>query len=59
MKFLTCQEIAHELRVSTMTVYRWVRCGDLGSVKVGKSLRIRADVYERFLDARSSGTVAP
>ena len=36
-KFLTVAEVASMMRVSTMTVYRLIKAGELGSVRVGKA----------------------
>ncbi len=38
--FLTVQEVADMLRVSTMTVYRLIRSGELRAGRVGRSYRI-------------------
>lgn len=51
-KFLTVAEVAVELRVSTMTVYRLIKSEQLPATRVGKSLRIRTDDVERFLTGR-------
>ncbi|CAN5264910.1 helix-turn-helix domain-containing protein [soil metagenome] len=51
-KFLTVAEVAAELRVSTMTVYRLIKSEQLPATRVGKSLRIRTDDVERFLAGR-------
>lgn len=48
-KLLTVAEVADTLRVSTMTVYRMIKAGDLAAVRVGKSYRIRANALETFL----------
>ena len=37
------------MRVSTMTVYRLIKSGDLAAVRVGKSYRIREDDVDRYL----------
>lgn len=50
--FLTVAEVARELRVSTMTVYRLIKSEELPATRVGKSLRLRADDVERFLQGR-------
>jgi excisionase family DNA binding protein len=50
--FLTVQEVADLMRVSTMTVYRLIKAGDLGAVRVGKSYRIREDDVDRYLASR-------
>ena len=48
-RFLTVAEVAAELRVSTMTVYRLIKAGQLASVRVGKSYRVREDDVDRYL----------
>ena len=50
--FLTVAEVAAMMRVSTMTVYRLIKAGDLPAVRVGKSYRIREDDVDRFLASR-------
>jgi excisionase family DNA binding protein len=40
------------MRVSTMTVYRLIKAGDLPAIRVGKHLRIRGEDVNAFLDAR-------
>lgn len=39
-KFVTVAEIAGRLRVSKMTVYRLIDCGELQAIRVGRSLRV-------------------
>lgn len=51
-KFLTVAEVASQMRVSNMTVYRLIKAGELGAVRVGKSYRIREDDIDRYLAAR-------
>jgi len=50
--FLTVAEVAAMMRVSTMTVYRLIKAGDIPAVRVGKSYRIREDDVDRFLADR-------
>ena len=45
-------EVASLLRVSTMTVYRLIKGGELGAVRIGKSYRIREDDIDRYLASR-------
>jgi excisionase family DNA binding protein len=40
LRFLTVAEVAELMRVSSMTVYRMVRSGDLPAVRFGRSYRI-------------------
>ena len=48
-RFLTVAEVAAQLRVSTMTVYRLIKAGQLAAVRVGKSYRVREDDVDRYL----------
>lgn len=40
------------LRVSSMTVYRLLKAGELASVRVGKSYRVREDDVDGYLASR-------
>jgi len=48
-KLLTVSEVADVLRVSTMTVYRLIKSGELAAIRVGKSYRIADDVLQTYL----------
>ena len=48
-QLLTVREVAATLRVSTMTVYRLIKAGELRSTRVGKGYRIRPADLELFL----------
>ncbi len=48
-RFLTVNEVADLLRVSSMTVYRLIKGGDLRAVRVGKSFRLREDDVDAFI----------
>ena len=48
-RLLTVQEVATRLRVSTMTVYRLIKAGDLPAGRVGNSYRLPADEVEAYL----------
>ncbi|HSL11834.1 MAG TPA: helix-turn-helix domain-containing protein [Actinomycetota bacterium] len=56
--FLTVAEVAAAMRVSTMTVYRLIKTGELAAVRVGHNYRIREDDLERYLTASSVPTRA-
>jgi excisionase family DNA binding protein len=49
---LTVREVADTMRVSTMTVYRLIRDGDMPAIRVGKHFRLRTEDVDAFLDAR-------
>jgi excisionase family DNA binding protein len=52
-RLLTAAEVADQLRVSTMTIYRLIRRGELAAVRVGRNYRVRAADLDRFLDAQT------
>ena len=45
------------MRVSTMTVYRLIKAGELPAIRVGKHLRIRERDVAKYLDERIVGTM--
>ena len=51
-RFLTVQEVASVMRVSTMTVYRLIKSGELSAVRVGRSFRVSEVDVDAYLEAR-------
>ncbi|MCZ7535788.1 MAG: helix-turn-helix domain-containing protein [Acidimicrobiia bacterium] len=51
-RFLTVQEVADLLRVSSMTVYRLIKAGDLPAVRVGRSFRVADTDVDKYLGSR-------
>ena len=47
--FVTVAEVAGQLRVSNMTVYRLIQAGQLPAVRVGRSYRLREADVDRYL----------
>ena len=45
----TVAEVAAGMRVSTMTVYRLIKAGDLRAVRVGKSYRLTEEDVDQYL----------
>lgn len=48
-EWLMVRELAAELAVSKMTVYRLIHDGTLPAVRVGRSMRVRRDHFEAYL----------
>ena len=48
-RFLTVAEVAETMRVSTMTVYRLIKAGELPATRVGKSYRLAEDDVDAYL----------
>ena len=48
-RFVTVAEVAAQLRVSNMTVYRLIQSGQLAAVRVGRSYRIKETDVDRYL----------
>jgi excisionase family DNA binding protein len=52
-RLLTVSEVASMMRVSNMTVYRLIKSGQLGAIRVGKNYRIRQSDVDQYLVDRS------
>lgn len=48
----TAAEVAERLRVSTMTIYRLIRSGELPAVRIGRNYRVRQGDLEAYLEAQ-------
>lgn len=46
----TLEEIAKALKVSKMTIYRYIKAGKLSAYKLWKEIRITKSDYELFLN---------
>jgi len=53
-KFLTVNEVADILRVSKLTIWRYIDAGVLPAYKVGRDWRIEQTELDKFLDTRRS-----
>ena len=53
-RFLTPAEVAELLRVSSMTVYRLIKAGELRAARIGKSYRISEEDVDAYLQDRFS-----
>ena len=51
-RFFTVAEVARQLRVSNMTVYRLIKSGQLPAVRVGRGYRIRDEDVRKYLNER-------
>ena len=50
---MTVREVAQMMRVSNMTVYRMIKGGELGAVRIGKNYRIRKNDVLSYLMRQS------
>lgn len=48
-EFLTPQDIARILKVSYMSVYRWIKAGKLKAYQVEKQFRVKKTDLDQFL----------
>lgn len=49
-EFLTVEETAKILKVTKMTIYRYIKAGKLTAYKVGKDFRINKTEFDKFLN---------
>jgi excisionase family DNA binding protein len=52
-RLLTVREVAETMRVSSMTVYRLIRAGELPALRVGKHFRIRENDLNAYLESQT------
>jgi len=48
-QFYLVEEVAKKLRVSKMTIYRYIDAGKLNAHKIGKEYRISKEDFDDFL----------
>jgi excisionase family DNA binding protein len=46
---LTVDDVAARCQVSTRTVRRWIKSGELQAIRLGRQLRVRPVDFESFL----------
>jgi len=49
-EFYLVEELAEKLRVSNMTIYRYIDKGKIKAYKIGKEFRIGKGEFDKFLD---------
>lgn len=59
LRFLTVAEVADLMRVSSMTVYRLVRSGELPAVRFGRSYRIPETAVAAAVERPAAQHVPP
>lgn len=47
---LTVEDVQHAIRLGRTKIYELIRTGQLPVVRIGRSVRIRRDVLERWLN---------
>ncbi|MEX0896023.1 MAG: helix-turn-helix domain-containing protein [Patescibacteria group bacterium] len=53
---LTIEEVAQALKVSKMTIYRYIKTKKLPAYKLEQELRVKEDDLQNFLDKRKLET---
>lgn len=49
-EFYLVGELAERLRVSDMTIYRYIQAGKISAFKIGKEYRITDKEFDKFLE---------
>jgi len=55
--FLTMDEVLGYLRVTSRTIYRLIKAGDLPAVRIGRQWRFRQSDLDAWLDRQQTNTV--
>jgi putative molybdopterin biosynthesis protein len=48
--FYTAEELAKELKLNVMTIYRYIKAKKLKAYKIGKEFRIDKEEFNKFLN---------
>lgn len=51
-EFYTLHEVADLLKISYMTVFRWVKAGKLEAYQIGKQYRVKQSTLDNFLEKK-------
>lgn len=51
--YYTVEDIAEKLKLSTETIRRYIRSGDIEVYKFGREFRIDEESFQKFLESRS------
>lgn len=49
-KFFTPEELAKDLKVNIMTIYRYIKAKKLKAYKLGRGFRIEQAEFKRFME---------
>lgn len=50
---MTAKQIADYLQVNEMTLYKWVRLGEIPVVRIGRALRFKKGIIDKWLEVES------
>lgn len=50
--FLTTQEVADILKLNILTIYEYIRSGELQAIKLGRNYRIEEINLDKFISAK-------
>ena len=53
-EFLSVEEVANILKVTKMTIYRYIKAGKITAYKVGKDFRINKEEFDKFLNKKKT-----
>jgi len=51
---LTVREVAQLLRIGRSTVYQLLQRGDLTNIRIGRSVRVRLEDLQKFIELNAS-----
>jgi len=57
-RLLNAQEVAAALNMDLSTVYQLLERGELPSIRIGRSVRIRCEDLEKFIESKAQRVAA-
>jgi excisionase family DNA binding protein len=52
-EIMTARQLAAYLQLNELTVYKWVRLGEIPAVKLGRALRFKKAIIDKWLEVES------
>jgi len=56
-RLLTIGEVSQSLQISSRTIWKYAKSGDLPTVRIGKLVRVRPQDLDAFIQSRTSAGV--
>ena len=53
-ELLTTRQLSEMLKVSRMTIYRYIKAGKLEAIKAGRDFRVTQSEFNKFLERNKS-----
>ena len=50
---MTTKQLAEYLQLNELTIYKWVQMGEIPAIKLGRALRFKKNIIDKWLETES------